>query len=307
MTRETQSAGAVVDADPVDVETETIGQFAIARLDPRTALAEFEAAADMHPKLVKASIRMTKPQDWIAMGGKVYLQGTGVERMATPWGLVFGEPKVVREDYPDGEFAYIVTGPVGSRRTGVYYQAVQGGRSSRDPFFDAFAAEKPDNFRQLPREEQEDWKKKNRIPPDPMEVRKAAFTNWQTRGASMVTGMRGLTPEDLEREGLTGVKKVEFRSGARGGDATSGDLKAEATALWNDILKRTGGAIADAKQVLRDITSYPEKPGQYKAFAGIDTPDAFRDLQKVRMAMNKLKNHPAFGDKAGDREPGAEG
>lgn len=300
-----QDAGAVVDHDTPDVETEMPGQFAIARLDPRTALAEFEAAAEMHPKLVKASIKMTKPQDWIAMGGKVYLQGTGVERMATPWGLVFGEPKVVREDYPDGEFAYIVTGPVGSRRTGVYYTAVQGGRSSRDPFFDAFTAEKPDNFRQLPREEQEDWKRKHRIPPDPMEVRKAAFTNWQTRGASMVTGMRGLTLEDVEKEGLVGIKKVEFRSGSKGGDATPGDLKAEATAFWNECIRVSGGDLSMAKQVMRECTSYPAKEGQYAAFAGIDSPDKFRDVGKVRIALNKLKAHPLYADKK--REPGGEG
>jgi hypothetical protein len=308
MTQEFKSA--VADNDPPDVETEMDGPFALARVDARDMLAEFEASAELHPKLVRASIRMTKPQDWLEMGGKVYLQGTGVERMATPWGLIFGEPTVTREDYPDGEFAYIVTGPVGSRKTGVYYRAIPGGRSSRDPFFDSYDEEKPQGFKDLTPGEREQWKRAHRVMPDPMEVRKAAYTNWQTRGASMVTGMRGLTAKDLEEQGLTGVKSVAFTSGGKGGDTTPGDLKAEGTKLWNEILRRTGGDVPDAKKVLKDITSYAAYTNQagraVSAFAGIDSPDQFRDTQKVRIALSKLKDHPAFGDKAA-AEPGSGG
>lgn len=305
---------SAVDDDVIDVNTEVEGPFAIARVDARDMLAEFEAAAQLHPKLVQASIRMTHPQDWIAMGDKVYLQSTGVERMATPWGLVFGEPKVTREDYPDGEYAYVVVGPIGSRKTGVYYRAIQGGRSSRDPFFDRFDEDRPDkeSWNQLTSEQRAAWKKLHRLPVDPMEVRKAAFTNWQCRGASMVTGMRGLTEKDLQEQGLSGIKKVSFGSGARGGDTTPGDLKQESVALWNEILKRTGGNLADAKQVLKEITSYPERKDKdgkvlYRAFDGLNSHEGFKDVQKVRIALSKLKEHAAFGDKAAAREPGGEG
>lgn len=288
-----------VDADVMDVETEMPGQFAIARVDARVALAEFEAAAELHPKLVRLSIKMTKPQDWIEMGGHVYLQATGVERIATPWGLIFGEPKVVREDYPDGEFAYIVTGPVGSRKTGVYYRAVQGGRSSKDPFFDTFDEDRPKNWGDMPGPEKTAWKRQHRILPDAMDVRKAAYTNWQCRGASMVTGMRGLTAKDLEEQGHSGIKRVEFSSGGRGGDAVPADLKAEQVKLGNEVLKAAGGDKDAARQLMIDITS----DGAFKGF------DSASKLSKGKWqfdkARKKLAEHPVFGEKA-QREPGEE-
>lgn len=298
----------VADREPPDVMTDLQrGPWAMTQIDPKVELAKFEAAAELQRKLVPASIRATKPQDWIKMGDKVYLQATGVERIASLWGLVFGEPDVSRENYEDGNFAYVVTGAAGSRLTGVFYRGIQGGRSSADPFFDAFDTEKPQGFRDLPPEQREAWKREHRIAPDPLDVRKAAVTNWQVRAASMLTGLRGLTPKDLADAGVSGVLEVQYGKGARGGDTTPGDLKAESTALWNDILKRTGGELATAKQVLKDITAYPAKEGKYSAFPGLTSHDGFKDLQKVRMAVSKLKGHPAYGDAATAAEPGSEG
>jgi hypothetical protein len=290
--------------DVIDLETETDSPQSLTKVDPKSILAEFEATSALIPKLVAASIRATRPQDWIAVGDKVYLQGTGVERLASLWGLVFGIPAVGREDAPDGEYSYIVMGSVVCRKTGVGYQGIVGGRSSRDPFFDEFDEAKPEGFKNLRVAEKNAWRETHRIPPDPMEVRKAAVTNWQTRGASMITGMRGLTVADLEANGIKGIKRIEYGSGAKGGDATPADLKAKRTALWNEILKATEGNLELAHSVLIDITKYAsyEKNGKaIPAFPGAKTLEVVSD-RAIDIARSKLKNHPLFGNEPGSAE-----
>ena len=292
-----------IDREIIDTETETEGTpQAMVRQDPRSVLAEFEATAALIPKLVSASIPVTRPQDWIAVGDKVYLQGIGAERIAAMWGLILGEPRIVREDYPDGEFAYAVTGSVVCRKTGVGYQGVIGGRSSRDPFFDSFDEPKPQGFRDLPKDQQAAWRETHRIMPDPMEVQKAAVTNWQTRAASMITGMRGLTLADLTANGITGVTKIEYGAGKKGGDTTPADLKAEQVKLGNEILKRVGGDKTAAADLCREITSNPDK-----GFKGFDTLTKLTQDWQIKNAWKRLREHATFGDDAAGREAGGEG
>jgi hypothetical protein len=286
-----------VEREFIDLEAESEQPQAIAKVDPKGILAEFEATSALIPKLVAASVRATRPQDWIAVGEKVYLQGTGVERVAALWGLVFGIPSVIREDTPDGEYSYIVTGSVVCRKTGVGYQGVVGGRSSRDPFFDEFDEPKPANFKDLPKSERDAWREAHRIPPDPMEVRKSAVTNWQTRGASMVTGMRGLTVADLESNGIKGVQKIEYGKGSRGGATISADIKAEQTKLFNEVLKRVGGEKMDALKLLKEITAG-------KDFGGFDSVAAMKFGWQFENAWKALRAHPVFGD---NTEPGSRG
>lgn len=300
------------DREVIDLDTEPIGPQALARVDPRDVLVQFEANAELMKRLVPASIRATKPQDWIRMGGKVYLQGTGVERIAALWGLRFYEPTVTREDFPDGEFAYVCRGAIECRLTGVSYQSIEGGRSSRDPFFDSFDQDKPENWNSMGNGEREEWRARHRLPVDPMEVRKAAVTNWQTRGASMLTGMRGLTQADLDACGVKDVKSVEYGAGKKGGSTAPADLKAQQTALWNDCLRRTGGEVALAKELLKDVTAYPagknKTTGQdYAAFSGADAVEKITRPQSIAIALEKLKKHPTFGDDAAARQPGEEG
>jgi len=275
------------------------GPWSMSKIDPAAELAAFESAAQLLSKLVPASIKATRPQDWVKMGDKVYLQATGVERLAPLWGLVFGESTVTREEYEGGEFGYVVRGPVGSRRTGVFYKVVEGGRSSSDPFFDSFDEDKPKGFYDLSPAEKADWRAKHRVPPDPLDVRKAAVTNWMVRGASMLCGMRNLTPADLEQGGIRGVSEVAYRSGGKGGDTTPADLKSEQVKLGNEVLKRAGGDVDVAKSLMKDIT-------KGKDFAGFDTASRLTKDWQIKNAWTALKAHPVFGD-AAPREPGQEG
>jgi len=290
-----------VDREVPDVidDLAPIGPWAMTKVDPAAELQAFEAAAALLAKLVPASIRATRPQDWVKMGDKVYLQATGVERLAPLWGLVFGEPEVIREDYPPGtDFAYVVRGPVGSRRTGVFYRVIEGGRSSLDPFFDSYDEDKPHNFRQLSHDEQAAWKAKHRVAPDPLDVRKAAVTNWMTRAASMLCGMRNLTPADLEANGIKGVSEVQYRGGAKGGDASPDAIKAERVKFSNEILAATGGDKEAARKTLKEVTAG-------KDFAGFDTVEGIKHQWQIDNGRKKLAEHPIFGKKA-QREPGDE-
>ena len=92
----------VIDREiPIVDDAEPTGPLMMTKVDAAAEMAKFDAATQLLSKLRPATIRATKPQDWIKMGERVYLQATGLERIAPLWGLAFGEPKVVREDYPD--------------------------------------------------------------------------------------------------------------------------------------------------------------------------------------------------------------
>lgn len=298
---------AVVDRDIPEVE-EGAEAMDLARqtwnmnkIDPHAALVAFEAAAELLRKLTPASIKATRPQDWVKMGEKVYLQATGVERVAPLWGLYFGEPRITREEYQGGDFSYIVNGKIGSRFTGIEI-VVEGARSSSDPFFDAFDQDKPREFYQMEPADKEAWKRAHRVAPDPMDVRKAAVTNWMTRGASMLCGLRGLTPKDLDDNGIRGVAVVEYGKGQKGGSTAPADLKAEQTRLHNDIHRRTGGDVGAARDLLKEVTkfdAYTKKDGtKVKAHEGYTSTDQIKNPVSIRIAFEKLAKHPIFGDKA---------
>jgi len=145
----------------------------------------------------------------------------------------------------------------------------------------------------MSQDEKRDWKRTHRVPPDELDVRKAAITNWQCRAASMLTGLRGLTPADLAAAGLSGVKKVDFAGGTKGG-ATSADLGQARTEFWNEILKRTGGDIEAARGVLRECTSFKKDDGTM--FTGYSSPDGIKSAGMLGNAKKKLAAHAVFGD-----------
>ena len=296
----TKHAGISVDREAVDIDDAApSGPMAMEKIDPAQELAKFEAAAQLLAKLVPASIQRTKSQDWVKMGNKVYLQATGIERLAPLWGLAFDAPKVTREDYPDGTFGYVVSGWVRSR-FGLMH--VVGGRSSADPFFDQFDEDRPSGWSEMAPGDKAVWKAAHKTPPDPMDVQKSAVTNWMTRGGSMACGLRGLTMADLEANGIRGVTTVEFSKGSKGGETAPQDMRARQVEFGNDILRRTGGDKEAARDLLREVTSD-------KDFKGFTTVEKLTKGWQFDRAVKKLQAHPVFGDAAlaagepGDEDP----
>lgn len=156
---------------------------------------------------VKISLQRTNANDWVKMGEKFYLQASGCQKIRSVWGIYFRNKEVVREEYPDGGFGYYVTGLVGSAVLDRLYGKevtieADGGRSSNDGFFSG-----------------RDGKKYV----DPMDVRKAAISNFEARAIANFLGLKNFTASDLQRNGikLDGVSKVEYAKGAEGGGNVS--------------------------------------------------------------------------------------
>jgi hypothetical protein len=82
------------------------------------------------------------------------------------------------------------------------------------------------------------------------------------------------------------------------GSVAEGGVKEAGAALWKDILRSVNGKVDDAKTVLKEITSYPAFKGRdgsdVKAFAGIDSPEKFTTIEKVRRAADKFQQHAAY-------------
>lgn len=156
---------------------------------------------------VKVSLQRTNVSDWVKMGDKYYLQASGCQKIRAVWGIYFRDKDIVKEDYPDGSYGYYVTGKVGAQLLDRFYGKeitieADGGRSSKDPFFTG-----KDGMKQ----------------PDPMDVRKAAVSNFEARAITSFLGLKNFTAQDLINNGIPvdKVTKVEYQKGAEGGGNTA--------------------------------------------------------------------------------------
>lgn len=176
--------------------------------DVEGALAKIEARNRILEALRKSSILATYASDWIIhtatdSSGEVlrqvgYLQDCGADRAGKPWGIQIEAPASVREDLPDGTFAYKMRADAFSRVTGERIENVLGSRWSGDSFF-------------TPRKEGE------RV--DPTDVEKAAYANLHGRAVRAIAGLGGVPLEHLLACGLKRDELVfvGYSKGAKGG------------------------------------------------------------------------------------------
>jgi len=200
------------------IETEENKNFlALAPQHSQKALAKVEAITKVIDGAVRLALQRTVAQDWVCMGGKYYLQATGVEKIRSVFGLYFRDRTIVREDLGDGVFAYICTGTAGSKLLDSLYGEttieVEGMRASNDPFFVGRDGNKE---------------------PDAMDVRKAAFANFQVRAAKALLGFGNYSAEDLAKMGVrvSEVSKVDYQKGATGGGQTDKISEAQRKRLF---------------------------------------------------------------------------
>ncbi len=188
-----------------------------------TDMQKFDAKVALLTKLQPQAIKMTKPQDWVKMGDKVYLQATGAERLAPLYGLVFGFKTFEREDFADGTFAYHASMAVFSQTTGILMGSVEGGRHSGEEFFARYDTPKPFKFPN--KDDETAWKAEHRLDPLPLNVRKAAATNCEIRAVSKIAGLRNLTVEDIAAQGIdkNKIRGFTYDKGAKGGKAKQQD------------------------------------------------------------------------------------
>ena len=181
--------------------------------DPEQATKRVETMVKLLESLRAASIRATYPSDWIIhtsvdRDGTVikqvgYLQDSGAERAAKPWGIEVGNPAIDREDFPDGTYTYHMLAEAWSKVTGERLDYVEGSRWSGDPFF------------QRQKKTDED-----RI--DPTDVRKSAYSNLHGRAVRSLGGLNGVPIEILLKAGIDTAKvvHVNYQAGAKGGDSS---------------------------------------------------------------------------------------
>ena len=143
------------------------------QLDSDKAMARIGSIANVIDKCVKVSVRRTNPDDWVKMGKSYYLQATGAQKIRPIWGIYYRDRKVFREDFAEGGYAYIVQGTVGSKVLDSLYGEitieVEGGRNANDPFFT-----------------------KGDRTPDPVDIRKAAVSNWEARAITALLGLKNM-------------------------------------------------------------------------------------------------------------------
>lgn len=203
-------------------------------IDSLAVIRRIEAITRSIDGAVKVSLQRTNSSDWVKMGEKYYLQASGCQKIRAVWGIYFRDKEVLREDRADGSYSYYVTGLVGSQLLDRFYGKeitveADGGRSSNDPFF-----------------------AKGNREADPMDVRKAAVSNFEARAISSFLGLKNFTSQDLKNNGINpdAVAKVEYSKGSEGGGNTSTISDAQAKRLFA-ITSQAGVKQEDLKTWLK--------------------------------------------------------
>lgn len=197
------------------------------------ALEKVDAITKVIDGAVRLALQRTVAVDWVSMGGKWYLQASGVEKIRSVFGLYFRDRKIVKEDFQDGSYAYICSGTAGSKLLDSLYGEttieVEGMRSSKDGFFSS-----------------------NNREPDPMDVRKSAYANFTVRAAKALLGFGNYATEDLLKMGVkvNQSAKVDYAKGAEGGGNTALISEAQRKRLFA-ICKSSGLGEAPLKEYLQ--------------------------------------------------------
>lgn len=202
-------------------------------------------------RIIAAVLELTSSNDWVDEGGKPYLQGSGAEKVARMFGVVWQvntTPQI--ETDSDGHYTYTFEGTFGLGNAEPI-NAI-GTRSSRDGFFSV------DHGRDR------DLTEINRG-----DVKKAAVTNLRVNGISQLLGLRNLTWEDLAASGITPDKAARVDRSTKKIELTEEGkkLKEEVKGL---LMKLSGGDPAEAKKLLLEHTAFEGRDGPVKGKDNLD-------------------------------------
>jgi len=140
--------------------------------------------------------------------------------------------------------------------------------------------------------------------PRPEDLRLSIRTTLDSKVVRAMLGLTKVTGEELARHGMDLDKCTKGSGFGSAQERTAGKVAQEgvpqlAKALWDEIVRRTGGNVGEAKQVLVDLTmraANPKKEGD-KGFRGFDSWERFTEAWQVENAAKALKTHEVFGDK----------
>lgn len=251
MTKENQESKAlsfVTDKEVVSVETET--------------LAITDESIRVWKEMTIRALRLTTEQDWVSQDGKPYLQHSGAERIAKPYGISLLDvrrEKIVSQDDGGQYYIYIYEGDASMRISGrIVTQHAVGTCSSRDALYGKSGGV---------------YKQLSQV--DEPSVMKAAHTNFIVNAITHILGLRNLTWDQLKAAGLNAdaICTVEHQIGSKGGSMAK-DLSTEGQGKLAEVLKwglaMNEGDASDAARYFEMISTFQytdKKSGEKKTYS----------------------------------------
>lgn len=252
-------------------------------------LAEIEKNVEFFNKVKVIALKMTKPSDWVDMGGP-YLMDRGAENVAIAFGVDISDLQLKQdwaEDTKGRYYTFIASGKAYAKKLGRYVEDI-GVCSQRDKFFGMVNG-------QL-KEIQE---------VDMANIRRKAVTNLYSRLIKRVIGLMGVTWDDLGQAGIKreSLQKVDYKGGSQKQDF-SDEGKATRTKLGNMLLQMANGDKLMATKLLEKYTSWKDDKGEDHRAS-----DLTKMSEKwINTTYGRVKkDYEKTSGGPGEREPGIEG
>lgn len=244
-------------------------------------LAEIERNVEFFNRVKIVALKMTKPQDWVDMGGP-YLMDRGAQNVAIAFGVdITQEPPRMEwaEDANGRYYMFIASGRAHAKRLNRFIEDI-GICSQRDKFFGMSGG-----------------KLKEIQDVDMANIIRKASTNLYNRLVKRVIGLSGVTWEDLAQAGIKreSLAKVEYRSGGQKSEqaaALSTDAKKKREDIWSMLLEMAAGEEMAAKGLLEQISYFKTDDGKEHKLSDI------RSLTSEKWIHSLHKKVKAQYDKA---------
>lgn len=264
------------------------------------AMQIVEKKQEMQAFFMKAAIAMTNPQDWVLNRDRdgnesAMLCAPAAEKIAILWGIEIpadsirprDEQGIFRPELVTKGDERIYTGYYDAycTLTKMHYCNMSFSRSNKEKFLGRSNA----------------LTKQGELTED-SDHKKSVRTGMLTDAVRHITGVRGLTAENLKDHGIDITKCRKGHgygtSTERGAQSVSSDdLRKLQNELGEEILKRVGGDKQAAQQLCEECSSWTNKEGE-----PIKGKRSVSQLTKgdwqIRQAWKNLRAHPVFGDAA---------
>lgn len=176
----------------ISEETEFDGNF----------IEKLEKNIESYRKIITIALKLTNEQDWTNQNGKPYLDCSGAEKIANPFGVQVKKQrkeKRIEEDKKGQYYIWEYTATFSSTKLGREME-ISGFASSRDKFFAKVT-------KWINGKPQTELKPMEEV--DQVRIMQKAQTNMMVNGIKRIIGLRNLTWEQL---GEAGLKKEKFVS-----------------------------------------------------------------------------------------------
>jgi len=213
-------------------------------------LKEIEKNIEFFNKVKIIALKMTKPSDWVDMGGP-YLMDRGAENVAIAFGVDISDLQLKQdwaEDSKGRYYTYIASGKAYAKKLGRYVEDI-GVCSQRDKFF-GMANGQLKEIQEV----------------DMANIRRKAVTNLYSRLIKRVIGLMGVTWDDLGQADIKReqLQKVEYRGGQQGGGPAgrapiSDEHIARREKAWKAILAMAQGDEKKARAELDRLASFGDR------------------------------------------------